>query len=227
MEGCPDRAVLPHQRNPLVCDPEARHVAPMSPALGRCIRLRFPAGRVPTLRVWRGSQGAAATRVGAGRYFGVEERGEMVATQQQAVGSVRFHDSDVILPVSDTRPACADPMYDPAWWDTDTHTHHVRYRCEFCTQARAICGDCPIQQRCAALGERTKTPVLIYAGAVYSHMGRVPGCRNCGNPLPAKSGRIAVIPTCCSDCNLGLREKSRSGTGVRATSEDSAPRLAA
>lgn len=147
----------------------------------------------------------------------------MVATQQQAMGTRKFYDPDVIMPLTDVRPACANDMYDPAWWDTDTHYHRSQRRCGYCTQALSICAECPLQQRCAGIGERTRISVLIYAGGVYSPMGRVPGCRNCKNPLPAKSGRIAIVPTCSIECNHELRAKARSGRTAKATAAASAP----
>jgi hypothetical protein len=133
-----------------------------------------------------------------------------VATPQQPILELasRVRDHPMILPITEAEPACADAGNDPAWWDTDTHTHSHNWQCDECTQAVAICRTCPLARRCLELGNQARQPSLIYAGTVFTPAGRVPNCRTCDNPLPVRSGRMPVVHTCSNPCSRRLHRRT-------------------
>lgn len=61
---------------------------------------------------------------------------------------------------------------DPGLWDPDTH-HHVYLRagssCWICDDARDVCIQCPVYQKCFDEARRTRESFMIRAGYAWTN----------------------------------------------------------
>lgn len=139
----------------------------------------------------------------------------MAKAKQSAQGYRGLRNADVTLFFADTKPACAEPDVDPAWWDLETHTHASPGSCHQCRNAVAVCAECPLWTGCAKLGRAERFPCLIYAGRVWGTNGRpMASCRWCQAPLVGP-GRQRASGTCSTRCERNHDEATSALVGQR------------
>jgi hypothetical protein len=75
----------------------------------------------------------------------------------------------------DSRAACANPDYDPVWWDVPAPTDAVdrRTTVDRALGALNICAGCPVKMACDEDAQRHRTVAQIRGGKIYGHAGEV------------------------------------------------------
>jgi hypothetical protein len=75
----------------------------------------------------------------------------------------------------DQRAACANPDYDPVWWDVPAPTDILdRYAAtDRAGGALKVCAGCPVRRQCAADAERDRPQGVIRAGVIHGDHGEV------------------------------------------------------
>jgi hypothetical protein len=117
----------------------------------------------------------------------------------------------------DSRAACANPDYDPVWWDVPAPTDLIdrRTTVDRALGALNICAGCPVKKACNEDAQRHRTVAQIRGGKIYGHSGEIRNPEWLGiqrTPMGSRKPEVKLKPY--ADEILAMRDSGLSYAAI-------------